>query len=459
VLHEKVILLQKKGFVLYDLTGRQMAAFKKLVNLGHELVAVSNGKKFALARLDGSLITQEIFDSVTPFAEGLAIAKKGKEFTAFAPDATIAFTLQGIDGMRGFCNGYAVIKKGRKYGAIDTKGNTALTAKWTWLRDCAYDAFVFSKAIGPSDQSTLGLVMVGDHITIPCKYHNLEQVDGNFLKFGKVITKEYVDGNTRYIKRIFAFGLLDYAGNEIVPWGITSIGEEGDGMHAYARYLSDTNVEFGYLNSQWKRATLVANINKIPRDDVLKFGITQVKEFIFDYKLEDLLFPFYKGKALVMLSADGRLLEEGRWIDKTGMEKNSGQKPPRKEKPDSTGDKADKEAIKQIVESLGDQFAPLPFPLPTRKSCRRLGGDIWEIVSSTGDISFGFSKLESINEFSCGLMAVMDESSGKTGFVNHEGNMVVAAKYDDAKPFSDNRTWARLGNEHFILKREMRISS
>ena len=62
--------------------------------------------------------------------------------------------------------------------------------------------------------------------------------------------------------------------------------------------------------------------------------------------------------------------------------------------------------------------------------------------------------MESVNGFSCGLIAVKALSNQKWGYADYNGNLIVPPKYDEAKPFNNNRTWARLGKNYFIIKRE-----
>ena len=93
-----------------------------------------------------------------------------------------------------------------------------------------------------------------------------------------------------------------------------------------------------------------------------------------------------------------------------------------------------------------------------RKSCRRLAGDLWEIVSLAGERSLVLSKMETLNGFSCGLIMVKNTSSRKWGYADYKGNLVVAPKYDEVNPFSNDRTWARLEKRYFLIKREAKLS-
>ena len=460
MLNEKAILFANNGFTVYSLNGSQIASYKKLVNLCSELLAVSNGDKFAIARIDGSRITDEEFDSVLPFVDGVALAKKGSTLIGYSMDASAAFTLTQIDEIRPYCNGYAVFKQGYKWGAIDLKGNLALEAKWSWLRDAAYDSFIFSESVTPKvNLDVFGLVAAGGRIVLPCRYKNLEQIDANLLKHGMVIYYQYTEGNTSYTKSILAFGIVDVQGNEVVPEGITSIGRESEGLRAYARYYSDNSVEFGYMDSNLKKVFTVASISKASFEDAFKFGVTETKTYIFRFDINDLLSPFSNGKAFVKFSGNGQFLKDGRWIDNTGKNTSPGQKPAAMNLSSITqtvNTPDEMEALK-IREKLKEKSLYAHGGI-FRKSCRRVAGDLWEIVSLADKVSYVFSKMETANGFSCGLIMVKDTSSRKWGCSDHNGDLVVAPKYDEVSPFNSNRAWARLGKQYFILQREAKLS-
>ncbi len=460
ILSDKAILLEKSGFTVFRLDGSQIASYKKLVNLGSELLAVSNGDKFAIVRIDGSRVTDEEFDSVLPFVDGVALAKKGSTVIGYSMDASVAFTLTEIDSIRPYCNGYAVFRQGSNMGAIDSKGNIALEAKWKWLRDAAYDSFIFSESVAPRvNLDVFGLVAAGGRIVLPCQYRNLEQIDANLLKHGTVIYYEYTQGNTRYVKSILAFGIIDVQGNEIVPEGITSIGKESEGLRAYARYYSDGKVEFGYMDNNWKTIFVVANIGKVSLGDAFKYGITETKSYIFGFDINDLLSPFSNGKAFVKLYWDGQFPKDGRWIDNAGKSTSPGQKPaPTKLGgiPQTVNSPDDIEAQK-TCERLQEKSL-YAYGGIFRKSCRRIVGDLWEIISLAGEVSYVFSKMETTNGFSCGLIRVRDRVSQKWGYSDHNGNLVVSPKYDEVSPFSNGRAWARLGKQYFIMQREAKLS-
>ena len=460
VLNEKAILLESKGFTLYSLTGSPILSCKKLVNLGSDLLAISNGKKFAIARVNGSMISNEEFDIVHPFSDGIAVAKKGDMVFGYSTDGTIAFTLTGIDEIRGYSNGYAVFKQGKKWGAIDTKGNIALEAKWNWLRDSAFGAFVFSESPNPQMNSDLfGLVGVGDRIIMPCKYHNLEQIDGNLLKHGTMIFYQYTMDNKRYAKSLLTFAIIDLKGNEIIPQGMALIGEEGEGLRAYAKYYSDTHVKFGYMDKDWKSVFVASNAGKIPVRDAFKHGIGEAKSYLFEYDINDLFSPISKGKAWTRLSRDGRFLTEGRWIDKDGKDTTGAPIPPlgNTQKMAEISTSPDEIKAREVLERLGNRFTTEGGWFP-HKSCKRIVGDLWEIEARDGKKSLVFSQMESLSGFACGLIAIKDLSTRKWGFADHYGNLIVPPKYDYVKPFNNNRTFARLGEKHFIIKREVVIN-
>ncbi|NLJ70051.1 MAG: WG repeat-containing protein [Clostridiaceae bacterium] len=461
ILNEKAILLESNGFTLYSMTGNLILSCKKLVNLGSDMLAVSNKKKYAIVKIDGSVISNEEFDIVHPFSDGIAIAKKGDEVFGYSADGTIAFTLTNIDEIRGFSNGYAVFKQGKKWGAIDTKGSVALEAKWSWLRDSAFDAFVFSETPYPKmNLDHFGLVGVGDRIIMPCKYHNLEQIDANLLKHGTMIFYQYTRDNKRYVKSLLSFGIIDLQGNEIIPQGIALIGTESEGLRAYARYYSDNHVEFGYMDKNWKSIFVVSNAEKIPARDAFKYGVGEAKTYLFTYDINDLFSPFLNDKAWTRLSRDGRLLKDGRWIDKTGKDITGPPIPPLEEtqKMAEISNSTDEIKAREALERLGNRFTTEGGSFP-HKSCRRLIDDLWEIEAKDGKKSLVFSQLESLSGFSCGLIAVKDLSTQKWGYADQYGNLIVPPKYDEAKSFKNNRTWARQGKNYFIIKREAILSN
>lgn len=460
MLSEKAISLEGWKVTVFSLSGSQIATYKKLVNLGSELLAVSNGDKFAIARVDGSRITDEEFDIVRPFADGVAIAQKGSSVIGYATDASVVFSLTDIVEIRPYCNGYAVFKQGNNWGAIDTKGNLALEAKWSWLRDAAYDSFIFSESVAPIvNLDVFGLVAAGGRIVLPCQYKNLEQIDANLLKHGTVIYYQYTEGNTRYTKSLLAFGIVDVQGNEVVSEGIASIGKESEGLRAYARYYSDNTVEFGYMDSNLKKVFAVASIGKVSFEDAFKFGVTETKSYIFGFDINDLLSPFSNGKAFIKLSWNGQFLKDGRWIDNTGKNTSPGQKPAPTNLSGitQTANTPDEMEAQRIYERLKDKSLYVYGGI-YRKSCRRVAGDLWEIVSLADKISYVFSKMETTNGFSCGLIMVKDMSSRKWGYADHNGDLAVAPKYDEVSPFSNGRAWARLGKQYFIIQREAKIS-
>ncbi|MDR1688762.1 MAG: WG repeat-containing protein [Clostridiales bacterium] len=444
MLDEKVILFEKDGFTLYDLKGTITAHFKKLIKLGSGLLAVSNGDKVAMAKIDGSLVTGEDYDSIRPFADGVCIAQKGDTFTGFLDDTTVAFTISAIDEIRDFFNGYAVIKKGGKFGAIDESGNFVLEAKWKWLRNCGDDAFVFSEAKEPKvNIDKMGLVTFGDKILIPCKYTNLEQIDANLLKYGTIVFYQYDVGNTRYTKSLLAFGLLDYSGNIIAREGITGVGTENEGLRAYSRYYSDNHIEFGYMDKAW---------NSVLKISDMSYGMP----YIFNFQIDDLLSPFFEGKAFIKLSADGKYLKKGRWIDKNGESTSEGKKLNIEKPAAGAAESPDDKKAKLIIDSLRGKYTPLPYN--AIKGCHRILGDFWQLIKNSDELLFNISKLESVSGFSCGLLAVKEKSSKKIGFIDHEGQIAMEAKYDEAEHFNNNRTWVRQGKQYFILKREVIIN-
>lgn len=459
ILNEKAILLESKGFTLYSMNGSPILSCKKLVNLGSDLLAVSNGKKFAIVKIDGSVLSSEEFDVVHSVSDGIAVAKKGDVVFGYSTDGAIVFKLTGIDDIRGYSNGYAVFKQGKKWGAIDTKGNIVLEAKWNWLRDSAFGAFVFSESPNPQMNSDhFGLVAVGDRIIMPCKYHNLEQIDENLLKHGTVIFYQYTMDNKRYVKSLLTFGVIDLQGNEIIPQGMALIGEESEGLRAYAKYFSDTHVEFGYMDKDWKSIFVVSDARKIPARDAFKYGVGEAKTYLFTYDINDLFSPFSNGKAWTRLSHEGRFLKEGRWIDKAGRDTTGGPIPPlgNSQKMAEISNSPDEIAARTALERLGNRFTTEGGEFP-HKSCKRIVGDLWEVEAKDGKKSFVFSQMESLSGFSCGLIAIKDLSSRKWGYADLHGNLIVPPKYDYAKPFNNNRTFARIGKKYFIIKREAMI--
>ncbi|HHT24275.1 MAG TPA: WG repeat-containing protein [Clostridiaceae bacterium] len=450
MLNEKAILLKSNVFTVFSLNGNPIASFKRVVSLGSELLAVSNGNKFAIMRIDGSMVSSEEFDLIHPFNDGIAIAQKGDTVLGYSTEATVVFILRGIDEIRTYCNGYAVFRRGKKWGAIDTKGNIALEAKWSWLRDCMFDAFVFSESPQPKiNLDNFGLVAVGDRVILPCQYKNLEQIDANMLKHGTVIFFQYTVGNTRYTQSLLTFAVIDLQGNELIPQGLAAIGTESEGLRAYARYYSDKHIEFGYMDKDWKSVFIASIVTKVPTGDAFKFGIVSTSSYLFSYKIDDLFSPFSNGKAWVRLSQDGRYLKDGRWINKAGQETTAGEKLT----PTETVISPDEKKAQEVLERLSSYFTRLGGEDP-HKSCRRVIGDLWEIEAHDGKKSFVFSQMESVNGFSCGLIAVKALSNQKWGYADYNGNLIVPPKYDEAKPFNNNRTWARLGKNYFIIKRE-----
>jgi hypothetical protein len=447
MIDEKAILLKHGGFTLYNLEGAKIASFKKLIKLGFGLFAVSNGDKYALARHDGSLVTEEAYDEIRPFNGDICIALNEKTVTGFSTDAAALFKIEEIEEIRDFCNGYAVIKKSGKYGAIDKNGNFVLQAKWTWLRDSVNDAFVFSETFEPkTNLSKMGLVTLGDKVLIPCEYLNLEQIGGNLLKHEKIVVYQYEQGNTRYTETKFAFSLLDYSGKIIAPQWILSVGTESEGLRAYARYYSDNHIEFGYMDNAWNSALKVYDARSL-------FSI-------FTFQIDNLLSPFFQGKAFNSLYVDESCIFESRWIDKKGETTSEGEilkieKPavPTVNTPQSQ-DEAD---AKLIINGLHGKFTPLLYY--SVKGCRRVLGDLWQIDKTNGEMQFRISKLESVTGFSYGLIAVKEKKTKKIGYVDHEGHFATEVIYDKARHFDNNRTWARRGKQYYILKREAQINA
>ncbi|HHU52998.1 MAG TPA: WG repeat-containing protein [Clostridiaceae bacterium] len=461
ILNEKAILLKSNGFTLYSMTGNLILSCKKLVNLGSDMLAVSNKKKYAIVKVDGSAVSSEEFDTVLPFSDGIAVAKKDDMVFGYSEDGTIAFTLTNIDEIRGFSNGYAVFKQGKKWGAIDTKGNIALEAKWNWLRDSAFDAFVFSEATYPKmNIDHFGLVGVGDRIIMPCEYHNLEQIDKNLLKHGTMIFYQYTMDNKRYVKSLLTFGVIDLQGNEIIPQGMALIGTESEGLRAYARYYSDNNVEFGYMDENWKSMFIVSKAENIPARDAFKYGVGEAKTYLFIYDINDLFSPFSNGKAWTRLSREGRILKDGRWIDNTGQDISGAPIPPleKTQKMAEISNSPDEIKAREALERLGSRFTTEGGYFP-HKRCRRLIGDLWEIEAKDGKKSFVLSQMESLSGFSCGLIAVRDLSVKKWGFADQYGNLVVPPIYDYVRPFNNNRTIALEGKKYYIIKREAIVNN
>ncbi|MDR1110061.1 MAG: WG repeat-containing protein [Deltaproteobacteria bacterium] len=457
IIEEESILFENypHGYTLYSSDGKEIVKYKNIVSLGNRLLAVSNnGKNYALAGIDGKNLTDAVFDVIRPFSGDLAIAIQGKSCSVFGTDGNMLFTLADITEIRDFCDGYAVFRKGDSWGAIDKLGGIALEPRWAFLRNAEFGAFVFSESREPKiNIDNCGLVTAGGKIAVSCRYKNLEQMDANYLKYGTVIFYQHTEGNKQYTSSGLAWGLMDYSGRQIVPEGMFSLGTKSEGLRAYSKYYSDDHIEFGYLNDDWESVSIVSKIGKTTLKDAFNFGITEGKSLLFGYGIDYLLMPFLDGKARVRLSPDGHLVKEGRWIDRDGNAASPGTLA-------SPGHVAlsstpDRKAELKAMGRLQGRYRPTEDV--THKSCRRIAGDLWEIESYAGKYEIVLSKMESIGGYSCGLLPVRDSTTGKKGFVNEKGKVIVHPKYDDAIPFKANRCWARIGKRYYILRRDMTV--
>jgi hypothetical protein len=216
------------------------------------------------------------------------------------------------------------------------------------------------------------------------------------------------------------------------------------------------------MDADRKPVFIVARAGKLPARNFFKSTVSVAKEYLFVFKNDDLLSPFFNGKALVKLEPDGCFLKDGRWVDRSGTETTPGQvlQPVDEAAAVETGDIPDERKAQEALKRLGNEFTTLGYNFSViagespNKKCRRLAGDLWEVETSDGKVSYVLSQLESTNGFSCGLLAVKHNRTRKWGYADPEGNLVVPPKYDEAKAFKDNRAWARVGKQYFILKRE-----
>jgi hypothetical protein len=457
IIDEEAIIYENNSYkkTLYSLGGIEIATWNNVIALGDKRLAVSNnGKSYALAGIDGKNLTNQVFDLIQPFSDGLAIARQGKNCSALGTDGNILFTLEDVTEIRDFCNGYAVFRKGDSWGAIDKLGGIALEAKWAYLRNAAFGAFVFSESKEPKiNTDNYGLVTAGGKIAVSCRYKNLEQMDAILLQYGTVISYPHIAGNKQYANSRLAWGLMDYSGRQIVPEGMFSLGTKSEGLRAYSKYYSDDHIEFGYLNDDWESALIVSKIGKTTLIDAFWSGNIDGKLLLFGYGIDYLLMPFLDGKARVRLSPDGHIVEDGRWIDMDGNAASPGtMASPEHGTLSST---PARKAELKLMRRLKGRFRPTEDI--THKFCRRITGDLWEIESYAGKSEIILSKMESVGGYSCGLLLVKDISTGKKGFVNEKGKVIVHPKYDDAIPFRANRCWARIGKRYYVLRRTMAV--
>jgi len=92
------------------------------------------GEKFGLMDAKGNLLTQAIYDDISPFYDGLAAVEKDDKwgFIGLNGQEVVPFV---YDGTYGFWNGYAAVEKDDKWGFIDKTGNVHIDLIYYTVED------------------------------------------------------------------------------------------------------------------------------------------------------------------------------------------------------------------------------------------------------------------------------------------------------------------------------------
>jgi hypothetical protein len=289
----------------------------------------------------------------------------------------------------------------------------------------------------------------------------LKPLSPDRIQFGRMVSKQWEDfedwgKRVQHTVERLIWGLLDGGGREIVPAVYADVGPESEGLRAFISYDKEWCL-FGYLDENWNTVLTVA------RDATTSKGLEDYNfdkaSRLFLEPVEQLLGPFTSGRAAVwidqMTERVAQKARAGRWIDRQGN-LIGGESPPPSPQSQASPDPA--EQLDRLGLRLEVGLEPVAFDRQ-RRSVRQVFGPAWMEKLNDGTERPVLSALETVNGFFCGLHAVRDRASGKFGFIDHTGAVVVQPTLDKiGKPFRDNHTWATVGEQYVALSREMSIT-
>jgi hypothetical protein len=502
-----ILLPQGNAWTVCDFSGKSFNgnSYENVVELQNSYLAVGQKNAqtrktlYALADMCGNPKTSFDYIKINAFSDGFAVAQRKEKVDVFNAAGKIAFSLD-CDEMRNFCNGYAVFRKNGRMGAVDATGRVTLQPKFHWLRDCECGRFYYCNVANPKAIDDIGIVDAtgivdanGNIILDVSKgLRGLMILNENTVLHRVMYVYEKTDGNERTVYHVPATGFV--IGNKIIEAKFLFIGEEGEGLRAFAAYTqsSDTlhpytlvssgRFTIGYMDSGFNTVFTIVDYNT-----KTSIGFNELRRYADSKHLS----PFINGTAVVEVQqgedcSDHSLLKAF-WgaktrpqpyvIDKKGHRVTdatvakarlslhaSGGKPTANDSNSFDSLKAgisknkikkEKNMRKKIENTLRKKGFSVAF-LFIRSECKQLGENIW-MVKDRDEERVVLSRLESLIDdyyggYSCGLLGVQ-AASGLFGFVNENLDVAVEPVYKKISQFIDNAAWAMRDEQWFILKR------
>ena len=227
-------------FAVADTAGfADVAPIKQAGAVSEGLIAAKVGSKWGYVDLNGEWVIPCQFDNASSFSCGLARVQKNEKYgyVNAAGEVAISFAYDSADS---FSDGVAAVKNISYAGLIDTSGNkVAVPGDWEEVGSYS-EGLVSVKKYG-----VWGFATLEGEIAIDCKYMNASTFHEGLAAEGatyidtegnKVITGEWAfvsafsSGMACVCNRQYKYAYIDYAGNEIIPYGTYNAGRCEDGL-------------------------------------------------------------------------------------------------------------------------------------------------------------------------------------------------------------------------------------
>jgi len=406
-------------------------------------LALKNGKVGCIDKT-GKLVISCVYNEILNFSDGLARVEINGKYNYIDKSGKI-LSADNYDSAGSFSDGMAWVRIGDKYGYINKSGDIVIPIDYDcYFEDGSSYAIIpdFSEGLAAiSINGKCGFIDKTGKLVIPAEYH------GNFWR-GE--WTDYIpmfnDGLARVLKDIendiyngYGYGYINKAGEIVVPFEYRGLGHNRTGAFCggLAKAYPYPNGQAGFIDQN-------GNI---------------VAPFIYDTVSD-----FNGTLAYVQNYADN---QKGAYIDRTGKVvtpfeyEADGWSMHYYWKSSEGITVAKRDGRMGCLDEKGNIAVPFEFdtitPFSDGLAYVTSGANNHGYVDKTGKFIVKYGDFTYMaNSFSSGLAWV--EKSGKYGYIDTTGELVVPCVYDEVKDFKESLAVARKGDKWAILEIENGVS-